>query len=80
MAQGASATEAAKTVRPPLFFRREPAFVQALRLWPEPALEAAATRVWEAERACKRTGTPAETICRSVLLGLAQRAAQQRRR
>jgi DNA polymerase-3 subunit delta len=80
MAQGASASEAAKTVRPPLFFRREPAFVQALRLWPEPALEAAATRVWEAERACKRTGTPAETICRSVLLGLAQRAAQQRRR
>ena len=43
-------------------------------------LEAAATRVWEAERACKRTGTPAESLCRSVLLGLAQRAAQQRRR
>jgi DNA polymerase-3 subunit delta len=80
MAAGASAGEAAKGVRPPVFFKREPAFVQALRLWPEPALEAAATRVWEAERACKRTGTPAETLCRSVLLGLAQRAAQQRRR
>ena len=40
----------------------------------------AAARVWEAERACKRTGTPAETVCRSVVLGLAQRAAQLRRR
>lgn len=80
MAQGASASEAAKGVRPPVFFKREPAFTQALRLWPEPALEAAATRAWEAERACKRTSSPAETICRSVLLGLAQRAAQQRRR
>jgi DNA polymerase-3 subunit delta len=80
MAQGASPNEAAKAARPPVFFRQEAAFVQALRLWPEPALEAAATRVWEAERACKRTGTPAETLCRSVLLGLAQRAAQQRRR
>lgn len=80
VAQGASPNEAAKAARPPVFFRQEAAFVQALRLWPEPALEAAATRVWEAERACKRTGTPAETLCRSVLLGLAQRAAQQRRR
>jgi DNA polymerase-3 subunit delta len=80
MAQGASPNEAAKAARTPVFFRQEAAFVQALRLWPEPALEAAATRVWEAERACKRTGTPAESLCRSVLLGLAQRAAQQRRR
>ena len=80
VAQGASPNEAAKAARPPVFYRQEPAFVQALRLWPEPALEAAATRVWEAERACKRTGTPAESLCRSVLLGLAQRAAQQRRR
>lgn len=80
MGQGASPNEAAKAARPPVFFRQEAAFVQALRLWPEPALEATATRVWEAERACKRTGTPAETLCRSVLLGLAQRAAQQRRR
>jgi DNA polymerase-3 subunit delta len=80
MAQGASASEAAKAARPPVFFKREPAFTQALRLWPEPALEAAAQRVWEAERACKRTGSPAESLCRSVLLGLAQRAAQQRRR
>lgn len=80
MGQGSSASEAARGLRPPIFFRREPSFVQALRLWSEPMLESAAARVWEAERACKRTGTPAETVCRSVVLGLAQRAAQLRRR
>lgn len=80
MARGAAAAEAARGARPPVFFRREGAFVQALRLWGEEALQAGCTRVWEAERACKRTGTPAEVLCRSVVLGLAQRAAVARRR
>jgi DNA polymerase-3 subunit delta len=79
MAGGMPAGEATEAVRPPIFFRRKPAFEQALRLWPEPALAAAAARLWEAERNCKRTGSPAETIARSVILGLAQRAAAQRR-
>jgi DNA polymerase III subunit delta len=78
--QGATASEAAKGLRPPLFFRREPVFVQALRLWTEKDIEAACSRIWEAERAAKRTGNPAETMCRSLVLGLAQRAAAIRRR
>jgi DNA polymerase-3 subunit delta len=80
MAQGASASEAARGARPPVFFRREGAFTQALRLWSEDALQAGCTRVWEAERACKRTGSPAEVLSRSVVLGLAQRAAVARRK
>ena len=80
VALGASASEAAKAARPPVFFRREAAFVQALRLWSEDALRLICGRVWEAERACKRTGSPAETLCRSVVLGIAQRAAAARRR
>ena len=80
MREGRSAAEAAKSVRPPLFFRREGSFVQALGLWSVSALEQACQRLWEAERSCKRTGSPAETICRSAILGLAQRAAQARRR
>ncbi len=80
MSDGLSAGEAAKAMRPPLFFRREPVFVQALNLWPPAAIEQACTRLWEAERACKRTGTPAETVCRSAVMGLAQRSAVSRRR
>ena len=75
---GMAAAEAAKTVRPPLFFRREPSFIQALGLWPLSALGQACERLWEAERSCKRTGAPAETICRNAMLALAQRAAGSR--
>ena len=77
---GASPVEAAKAVRPPLFFKREAAFVQALGIWSETALADACTRLWEAERACKRTGAPVETICQNAILGLAQRGAAARRR
>jgi DNA polymerase-3 subunit delta len=80
MAGGMSAGEATKAVRPPIFFRREGAFTQALGHWSAAALELACTRVWEAERSCKRTGSPAETICRNAILGLAQRGAAARRR
>ena len=75
---GMTAAEAAKAVRPPLFFKREAPFAQALGVWPLPALDQACVRLWEAERACKRTGAPAETICRNAVLALAQRAAAVR--
>ncbi len=77
---GDSAEEAAKGVRPPVFFRREGAFLRALRIWSSATLALGTQRVWEAECACKRTGSPAETLCRNAILGLAQRAAIARRR
>ena len=80
MDTGLGAAEAARGMRPPLFFRREGPFVQALGLWTAAALDQACQRLWEAERACKRTGTPAETICRSAIIGIAQRSAVARRR
>ncbi len=80
MAGGASATEATKAIRPPVFYKVERAFLQALGLWSVAALEAACVRLWEAERACKRTGAPAETIARNAIVGLAQRGAAARRR
>jgi DNA polymerase-3 subunit delta len=80
MAEGASASEAARRVRPPLFFRRLGTFTTALTLWSADALEWAAQRLWDAERACKRTGAPAETIARNALSGVAQRAASMRLR
>jgi DNA polymerase-3 subunit delta len=80
MAGGVSAAEATRAARPPVFFRRQPAFTRALTLWSEAALEWAATRLWETERACKRTGAPDETMARNAVLGIAQRAAAARRR
>jgi DNA polymerase-3 subunit delta len=80
MADGMGLGEAAKSARPPVFFRREPAFQKALATWTEAALEGASARLFDAERACKRTGSPAETICRSAVLGLAQRSQAAQRR
>ncbi len=78
MANGLAPSEATKAVRPPVFFKREAPFTRALVLWSEAALQAACVRMWEAERACKRTGAPAEAIGRSAVVGLAQRAAARR--
>ncbi len=71
---------AVKSARPPVFFRREAVFGRAVRLWSLAALEQAAVRLWEAERGCKSTGSPAEAMSRSAILGLAQRAVVMRRR
>ena len=79
-ALGAALDQAVKSARPPVFFRREGAFQRAVRIWSLPALDLATARLWDAERACKRTGSPADTICRSAVIGLAQRAAVARRR
>jgi DNA polymerase-3 subunit delta len=78
MATGSSAGEAAKAVKPPLFFRRVAAFEAALRLWREADLSEAAAALWRAEGACKRTGSPAELIGRNAVLVLALRAARRR--
>ena len=77
---GLSPAEAAKSVRPPIFFRRINAFVRGLTLWPAAALTGAMGALGEAERACKRTGAPDQAICRHAILTLARRSAQAARR
>jgi DNA polymerase-3 subunit delta len=80
MAAGISASEAMRGARPPVFFRRQGAFTRALTIWSQAALEQACQRAWDAEALCKRTGSPAETICRNAVIGLAQRGAAAARR
>ncbi len=80
MDAGASAADATKGARPPVFFRRVGAFSRALGLWPTPMLMAALAGLAEAERACKRTGAPDQVICRNAVLTLARRAAAARAR
>lgn len=77
---GLSAAEAAKIARPPVFFRRLGSFARALAVWSTPALMSAMNSLADAERACKRTGSPDWVICRHAIMTLARRAAQGPRR
>jgi DNA polymerase-3 subunit delta len=77
---GLNASDATRTVRPPIFFRRAPAFTRALSLWAEPTLLATMAALSEAERACKRTGAPDEVLARNAILTIARRAALARAR
>lgn len=71
---GASAEQATRSLRPPVFFARMPAFKKALELWSLGALAAAMAELGTAERNCKRTGAPDQTLCRHALLQVARRA------
>jgi DNA polymerase-3 subunit delta len=75
---GLSASDASKTLRPPLFYRRVAAFNRALGLWSGAAVSAALNGLVEAERGCKRTGWPDQTLCRNAVLVVARRAAAAR--
>jgi DNA polymerase-3 subunit delta len=73
-----SAADAARTLRPPLFYRRVAAFNRALGLWSGAAVSAAINGLVEAERGCKRTGWPDQILCRNAVLVVARRAAATR--
>ncbi|HVZ09293.1 DNA polymerase III subunit delta [Rhodopila sp.] len=75
-----SAAEAAKTLRPPVFYQRVGAFNRALNLWSAAALQGALTAMAEAERGCKRTGWPDRTLCRNAIMTIARRSAALNRR
>jgi DNA polymerase-3 subunit delta len=57
-------------LRPPLFFKRKPAFMAQLRRWPAATLAAALELLLQAEIDCKTTGLPAEAVCGQVLTRL----------
>jgi DNA polymerase III subunit delta len=77
---GVSAADAARQARPPVFFRRVPAFSTALGAWSSATLLRALELVSTAERECKRTGAPDVTLCRQVFNQLARQTIALRRR
>ena len=81
LAQGVPLESALKRLRPPPFWKVAARFGAQARAWPLPALAAAGVRLIDCERACKRTGAPAEALCARALLDLARAApaAQGRR-
>lgn len=72
---GLTAADAAKGIRPPLFYQKVGAFTRSLGLWPAATLTAAMAALAEAERGCKRTGWPDQALCRNAVLTLARRSA-----
>jgi DNA polymerase-3 subunit delta len=60
-------------LRPPIFEREWPAFSRALRDWPAPVIHRAFTRLYEAEKACKQAGAPADAILRQLVHRIAVR-------
>ena len=75
---GASIEEVLRTARPPIFFKQQDSFRRQLTLWTEARLRPQLDRIATAELNTKTTGLPAETICREVMLGVAQAARDHR--
>lgn len=63
---------AMKTLRPPVFFKEAGAFRNQLRNWTMDRLAQALSLVLEAEQQCKRTGSPAESLCSRVTLQISR--------
>jgi DNA polymerase-3 subunit delta len=80
MEQGASAQEAVKAMRPPVFWKREGDMVRAVSVWPVSRLMAAVLEARRAELACKQTGSPDDLIARRLVMALARQGAAARRR
>ena len=71
---GASPDRALKSLRPPVFFKRERAFRDALRLWNAARAGQALERLVAAEAACKQAGALPDAVCAQTLLALARAA------
>lgn len=69
--KGASATEAMKSMRPPLKFYREREFIRQLQIWQRERLLGALKMLYDCERDCKTTGMPADECAGYTILRIA---------
>jgi DNA polymerase III subunit delta len=71
MDKGSNADDAVRKLQPPVFWKYADSMTGQLRRWPATKIEKALQRLFEAEAAVKRTGSPDEALCAQLLLGLA---------
>ncbi|MBI1273015.1 MAG: DNA polymerase III subunit delta [Alphaproteobacteria bacterium] len=69
---GRTATDAIKSLRPPVFWKHETPMVRQLQRWSAERLARALVHLAEAEAQCKSTGIPAETVCAQALVTVAR--------
>ncbi len=70
---------AIRTLKPPVFYKYVPRLHEQVRHWAPSRLHQALDRLTRAEMDCKRTGMPAEVLCRRVLLEIAAQAPRRSR-
>lgn len=68
---GLSVSEALKKLQPPVFWKFTDSMATQVRRWSAAKIDLALTRLFEAEAAVKRTGTPDEALTAQLLLRLA---------
>lgn len=68
---GAPMDQALKTLRPPLFFKTKPAFMQQLRRWDLKRIDRGLSALLRLEVQCKKTGIPDTALTHRVLASLA---------
>ncbi len=74
VAEGRAAAEAVRSLRPPVFYKQQALFVAALSALSTAAVDRVLLVLWQAERACKATGAPAEALCSQAVWRCARMA------
>jgi DNA polymerase-3 subunit delta len=67
-----------KQQQPPIFFKVEPAFRAQIMRWSPAQLEKILLRLATLEADCKKTGVPADILCRQAILAISMAGAKKR--
>ena len=78
MANGAAATAAIRTLRPPVHFKLQAKMTEQTQLWRDPHGSDALNRLQDAELTIKSGGLDERVVCSQCLLGLSLRAQSLR--
>jgi len=70
---------AIRSLKPPVFYKYVDRLHEQVRQWSAPRLHQALDRLTRAEMDCKRTGMPADILCRRALLEIAAQAPRRAR-
>lgn len=74
VAGGADPEQALRSLRPPVFFKQQPAFRAQIARWRPQNLTRARAELIQAEIDCKSTGLPDEAVCERALMRIAAMA------
>ena len=74
MESGTNLKTAMKSLRPPVFYKRENSFAGQAQRWTPDALKGALQIALDAEIECKKTGGPEDALCAHALMSVTSRA------